>query len=159
MIQRKAFKYRVYPTVEQLATLERWIGALRFIWNLANEQRLLWMARPRGGGRYLTGFDQGRQLTEVRREVPPWIAGAAGRRRGLSPGGTGPRLAALPGASVRGSALEAKGHRLGSDLRVSLADVASFSRWPALPKVGPAADRHASADRGKAPLRFADPRR
>ena len=73
MLICKAFRYRVYPTPEKIATADRWSDALRFLWNLANEQRLLGLARDRSERRYLTAFDQSKDLTELRAELP-WLA-------------------------------------------------------------------------------------
>ena len=73
MLIRKAFRYRVYPTREQIATANRWSAALRFLWNLANAQRLLGLAKERSERRYVTAFDQSRDLTELRSELP-WLA-------------------------------------------------------------------------------------
>lgn len=73
MIIRKAFRYRIYPTVEQRERLARWEGALRFLWNLANEQRLVGLARPRSERRYYSAFEQGRQLTALRSDLP-WLS-------------------------------------------------------------------------------------
>lgn len=69
----KAFRYRVYPTLAQVARLTMWEDALRFLWNLANEQRLLGLARPRCERRYPTAFDQINELTDLRAELP-WLA-------------------------------------------------------------------------------------
>jgi putative transposase len=69
----KAFRYRVYPTAEQIARLGAWEDALRFLWNLALEQRKLGLARPRDERRYPTAFDQINELTELRAELP-WLA-------------------------------------------------------------------------------------
>ena len=86
----KAFRFRVYPDAAQIARLERWNAALRFLWNLANEQRLMGLARP-GGQKHVgradrdaalprldtrvfpTAFDQQRELTELRATLP-WLA-------------------------------------------------------------------------------------
>jgi putative transposase len=73
VLVRKAFRYRVYPTREQEARLLAWEGALRFLWNLALEQRKLGLARPRDERVFLTAFDQINQLTELRAELP-WLA-------------------------------------------------------------------------------------
>jgi len=69
----KAFRYRVYPTPEQEARLEAWEHSLRFLWNLAHEQRLLGLARPLGERCYYTAFDQMKQLTGLRAELL-WLA-------------------------------------------------------------------------------------
>lgn len=53
--------------------MERWGHALRFLWNLCNEQRLLGMARPRGERRYYSAYDQHKDLTDLRRELS-WLA-------------------------------------------------------------------------------------
>ena len=70
---RKAFRYRVYPTREQRARLVAWEAALRFLWNLALEQRKMGLARPRDERIFLTAFDQINQLKELR-TVAPWLA-------------------------------------------------------------------------------------
>jgi len=73
VVCRKSFRFRVYPTIEQRATLARWQDALRFLWNLALEQRLIALGHPRCDRKYLTAFDQHKQLTELRAELP-WLA-------------------------------------------------------------------------------------
>ena len=73
VVARKAFRFRVYPSDEQQAKIGRWESALRFLWNLANEQRLWGLARARDERRYYTAFDQINQLTELRAELP-WLA-------------------------------------------------------------------------------------
>ena len=70
MIQRRGFRYRLYPTPEQEARLRAWEGALRALWNVAHAQRRLYLAR---GARLPSAFDQITQLTELRAEVP-WLA-------------------------------------------------------------------------------------
>jgi transposase len=57
----------LYPTAEQAATLRRWSGAARFLWNLARDQRRWFPGR--GIGKVRQCLD----LTELRREVE-WIA-------------------------------------------------------------------------------------
>lgn len=71
MLIYKAFRYRIYPTKEQEARMGRWNDALRFLWNLALEQRLLGMSRT--DKRYPSAVDQSRELTDLRR-VLPWLA-------------------------------------------------------------------------------------
>ena len=63
MLVRKGFRFRLYPTSRQAADLDRWENALRFLWNLANEQRLIGLARPRDERKYVTAFDQINELT------------------------------------------------------------------------------------------------
>ena len=70
-MHRKAFRYRVYPTPEKIVRLQAWEDALRFLWNLALEQRQLGLERwPR---RFYTAFDQINELTELRAELP-WLS-------------------------------------------------------------------------------------
>jgi putative transposase len=69
----KAFRFRVYPNEQQVARLGRWEDALRFLWNLALEQRLMGLARPRDERRFPTAFDQSNELTELRANLP-WLA-------------------------------------------------------------------------------------
>jgi putative transposase len=71
VLVRKAFRYRIYPTLAQQARLARWDSALRFLWNLALEQRSLGLARTTK--RYPTAFDQINELTELR-TLAPWLA-------------------------------------------------------------------------------------
>ena len=73
VLVRKGFCYRVYPTPAQEARLLAWEAALRFLWNLALEQRKLGLARSRDERIFLTAFDQISQLTELRAELP-WLA-------------------------------------------------------------------------------------
>ena len=73
MLIRKAFRYRIYPTREQIGKADRWSDAQRFLWNLAHEQRLLGLARERSERCYPTAFDQAKELTELRSELP-WLA-------------------------------------------------------------------------------------
>jgi putative transposase len=69
----KAFRYRVYPTSAQIDRVAAWESALRFLWNLALEQRKLGYARPKGERVYPTAFDQINELTELRAAFP-WLA-------------------------------------------------------------------------------------
>lgn len=71
MIIHKSFRYRVYPTPEQHARLKAWQDALRFLWNLAHEQRLMGLRRT--DKRYPTAFDQVLELRHLRAELP-WLA-------------------------------------------------------------------------------------
>ena len=73
MLVRKGFRFRLYPTRQQAAVLDRWESALRFLWNLANEQRLIGLNRPRDERKYVTAFDQINELTGLRAELP-WLA-------------------------------------------------------------------------------------
>ncbi len=70
---RKGFRFRVYPTEKQVALLAEWEGALRFLWNLALEQRRMGLARCGEDKRYPTAFDQINELTALRAELP-WLA-------------------------------------------------------------------------------------
>ena len=73
MLVHKGYRYRIYPTEAQIDRLAQWEDALRFLWNLAHEQRLIGFHKPRGYRRYYTAFDQINQLTELRAELP-WLA-------------------------------------------------------------------------------------
>ena len=73
MLVRKGFRFRIYPTREQAAVLSRWESTLRCLWNIANEQRSIGLARPRDEKKYITAFDQINELTGLRAEFP-WIA-------------------------------------------------------------------------------------
>jgi putative transposase len=73
MLVSKAFHYRVRPTSKQVERIGQWGSAMRFLWNLANEQRLLGLSRPRDERVFPTAFDQINELTELRKELP-WLA-------------------------------------------------------------------------------------
>ena len=73
MLVSKAFRYRVRPTSKQVERIGQWGSAMRFLWNLANEQRRLGYARPRDERVFPTAFDQINELTELRKELP-WLA-------------------------------------------------------------------------------------
>ena len=68
MIERKAKRYRLCPTPEQALRLGQWIGAVRFTYNLALEQRRDWW-RP---GRRFNFASQCREVTALRAEVE-WL--------------------------------------------------------------------------------------
>jgi putative transposase len=68
MIVRKAQVYRLYPTEDQRQKLALWVGAVRFIYNIALEQRREWY-RP---GRIFTFASQCREVTAMRAEVD-WL--------------------------------------------------------------------------------------
>lgn len=70
MIQR-SFRYRLYPTPDQAETLTQFVGAVRFIYNLALEQRATFERR----GRRFNLASQSREITELRREVD-WLRAA-----------------------------------------------------------------------------------
>lgn len=70
---RKGFRYRVYPSPEQEVRLGAWESALRFLWNLALEQRRMGLARPKDERVFPTAFDQINELTALRAELP-WLA-------------------------------------------------------------------------------------
>lgn len=69
MLIRKGFRYRIYPSAEQVSRVAQWEDALRFLWNLALEQRRMLYGRRR----VPSAFDQINQLTDLRAEVP-WLA-------------------------------------------------------------------------------------
>lgn len=73
VVTSKAFRYRIYPTLAQVERYGEWERALRWLWNLALEQRKMGYARPKGERIYPTAFDQIKELTELRAELP-WLA-------------------------------------------------------------------------------------
>jgi len=73
VLVRKAFRYRVYPTPAHVTRLNAWESALRWLWNLALEQRQMGLARPHDDRRYPSAFDQMKELTDLR-AVLPWLA-------------------------------------------------------------------------------------
>jgi len=73
VIVRKAFRYRIYPSPEQALRLDAWSAALRFLWNIALEQRHIAYAHPIGYRTYPSAFDQANELTGLRADLP-WLA-------------------------------------------------------------------------------------
>jgi putative transposase len=73
VVIRKSFRYRIYPTLAQITRLLAWEHALRFLWNLALEQRLMAYGRSRSDRKYPTAIDQINELTELRAMLP-WLA-------------------------------------------------------------------------------------
>lgn len=68
MIDRKAVLFRLYPTPEQAAQMVQIVGACRFVYNLALEQRRDWYR----SGRRFNFASQCRELTQLRAEVE-WL--------------------------------------------------------------------------------------
>lgn len=66
----RAYKYRLLPTEEQKTTLCQWLGASRYIYNLALEVKTsAWASAQKN----VTCFDLINQLTDLRKEYD-WIA-------------------------------------------------------------------------------------
>lgn len=63
---KRAYKFRIYPNAEQIGRMRSWRASLRWLWNLALEQRMMGLSRPRDERRYPSFFDQNRELTDVR---------------------------------------------------------------------------------------------
>jgi putative transposase len=67
---RRAYKFRLYPTEVQVAELCEWERQLRWLYNLAHEQRLLALSRPREERPRVDYFRQAREMTEIVRAEP-----------------------------------------------------------------------------------------
>jgi len=72
VIQR-GFRYRLYPTAEQEVLMERTANAVRFVYNLALEQRRDFFRQARAGGLHFNYATQGREVTQLRKECE-WLA-------------------------------------------------------------------------------------
>lgn len=70
MLIRRGERYRIYPTLDQVERLERWEGALRWLWNNAHAERV---AKLENGYMVPSAFDQGRGLKGLRLSLP-WLA-------------------------------------------------------------------------------------
>lgn len=68
----KSFEYRIYPTAQQKQTLIEWQNALRFLWNLANEQYILNRNRLNGHRVKVNLYTQDKELTDLRNELE-WL--------------------------------------------------------------------------------------
>lgn len=76
MVERVGYRmrgrtYRLYPTPEQAERLGQWVGAVRFVYNLALEQRRAFW-RP---GRFFNFVNQGREVTALR-TATDWLLDA-----------------------------------------------------------------------------------
>jgi len=66
----KAYKYRLLPSEEQKATLDRWIGACRFVYNLGLESKIAaWTSLRKN----VTSFDLIKQLVELKQTECSWL--------------------------------------------------------------------------------------
>jgi putative transposase len=69
----RGYKYRCYPTVEQVSLLDDWQGKQRFLWNLANSQYEHAYSRCRADRwRLPNAIGQIYELTTLR-EMLPWL--------------------------------------------------------------------------------------
>lgn len=68
----KYFKFRVYPSSITVSRLREWNNAMKCVWNIAHEQRLIGLSRSKGEKIYVSTHSQQLELTELRR-VYPWI--------------------------------------------------------------------------------------
>lgn len=69
----RSFRYRIYPTAKQAALMEQAAGAVRFVYNLALEQRRDFWRQARAHGVNLNYASQGLQVTALRQECE-WLA-------------------------------------------------------------------------------------
>jgi putative transposase len=75
-VLQRAFRYRLYPTLEQAEALAQFAGVTRFVYNLALEQRTtFWRQHRAQTGRAFTYASQGREVTQLRAQVD-WIRAA-----------------------------------------------------------------------------------
>ena len=72
MIIQRAYRFRVYPTVAQIERMGRWRASLRWLWNLALEQRRYGLQRQAKIGKgghdervFLSYFDQAKEMTPI----------------------------------------------------------------------------------------------
>src|SRR5689334_1817449 len=70
----RAYRYRLLPTIPQARQLGEIVGACRFVYNLALEQREQWWRQYKANtGRSLSYIGQSYELTALRAEAP-WLA-------------------------------------------------------------------------------------
>jgi putative transposase len=72
VIIQRAYRFRVYPTVVQIARMKRWRASLRWLWNLALEQRRYGLQRQAKIGKgghdervFMSYFEQSKQMTSL----------------------------------------------------------------------------------------------
>jgi putative transposase len=70
VLLRRGERYRIYPTTEQVARIEVWEHALRWLWNHSHSERV---AKLEHGYLQPSSFDQQLDLTALRRTVS-WLA-------------------------------------------------------------------------------------
>jgi putative transposase len=69
VIINKAFKFRIYPTIEQEKGLANQFGSVRFVYNYFLRQRIDFYAAHRGEKKQgLNYFDTSRMLTELKQQ-------------------------------------------------------------------------------------------
>ena len=70
----RGYVYRLYPTPQQDDLLARTAGTVRFVYNLALEQRRIWGRKPYAGGKTRAFRYQGmsKELSQLRKDVD-WI--------------------------------------------------------------------------------------
>jgi len=73
VILRRGFRYRLMPTPAQVARLESWGHALRYLWNCAHDSREHASRRVKYDRRLPSAFDQRADLPELR-AMMPWLA-------------------------------------------------------------------------------------
>lgn len=70
----RSYRFRLYPDQAQEAVFWQYAGAVRFVYNIALEQRRdFWRQYRRATGRHLNFASQGLQVTDLRAEVE-WLA-------------------------------------------------------------------------------------
>jgi putative transposase len=74
VLANKAFRFRIYPTPAQVALLNEWESALRWVWNHWVDQR----RQALRAGKYFSAFDQTYELPALKR-VYPWLAAPPAR--------------------------------------------------------------------------------
>lgn len=63
---KKGYRIRIYPNMEQIQLINRHFGACRFVWNyMINVQE----ENHEKGGKYLSGYDLSKMLTQVKHEA------------------------------------------------------------------------------------------
>jgi len=73
-VPQRTYRFRIYPSADEVAALESWAGGSRFVYNAALEQRRDWWRHfRRERGRNITWVTQSLEVTEARREIP-WLA-------------------------------------------------------------------------------------
>jgi len=66
----KAYKYRIYPTLEQKELMTRIFGQVRFIYNLGLETKI---SAYTGNKQNINYFDLNKQIKELKDNECPWL--------------------------------------------------------------------------------------
>ena len=72
-IQRRSYRYELDPNNRQRTLLNKHAGCARFAYNWGLEQRIQRFLSHTGKARFISAFDQHRQLNRLKQTCFPWM--------------------------------------------------------------------------------------